>query len=277
MAADTLTADVLSPDSPDSPDAPDAPGARTAGRARPFRRAARLRVLLTPAAVCAVLAVLYVWVGAQDLDSIERRSLNRSVILAKAVEHLEMALAATALVVVIAIPLGIVASRSRNRVVTPVILTAANLGQAVPCVGILVLCTFLMGVGFQTALVGLVAYSVLPVLRNTMVGVQQVDPALVEAARGMGMTRGQVLRRVELRLAVPAILAGLRTALVLAVGVATLGAFVAAGGFGELIVNGLKLNRMPVTVVGGVLTACIAFLIDWLGAIAEDMLRPRGV
>ncbi|MFI7047431.1 ABC transporter permease [Streptosporangium sandarakinum] len=274
MAADTLTADVLSPDSPDSPDAP---GARTAGRARPFRRAARLRVLLTPAAVCAVLAVLYVWVGAQDLDSIERRSLNRSVILAKAVEHLEMALAATALVVVIAIPLGIVASRSRNRVVTPVILTAANLGQAVPCVGILVLCTFLMGVGFQTALVGLVAYSVLPVLRNTMVGVQQVDPALVEAARGMGMTRGQVLRRVELRLAVPAILAGLRTALVLAVGVATLGAFVAAGGFGELIVNGLKLNRMPVTVVGGVLTACIAFLIDWLGAIAEDMLRPRGV
>ncbi|MGV9536432.1 ABC transporter permease [Streptosporangium sandarakinum] len=277
MAADTLTADVLSPDSPDSPDAPDSPGARTAGRARPFRRAARLRVLLTPAAVCAVLAVLYVWVGAQDLDSIERRSLNRSVILAKAVEHLEMALAATALVVVIAIPLGIVASRSRNRVVTPVILTAANLGQAVPCVGILVLCTFLMGVGFQTALVGLVAYSVLPVLRNTMVGVQQVDPALVEAARGMGMTRGQVLRRVELRLAVPAILAGLRTALVLAVGVATLGAFVAAGGFGELIVNGLKLNRMPVTVVGGVLTACIAFLIDWLGAIAEDMLRPRGV
>ncbi|GAA3430309.1 ABC transporter permease [Streptosporangium sandarakinum] len=277
MAADTLTADVLSPDSPDSPDAPDSPGARTAGRARPFRRAARLRVLLTPAAVCAVLAVLYVWVGTQDLDSIERRSLNRSVILAKAVEHLEMALAATALVVVIAIPLGIVASRSRNRVVTPVILTAANLGQAVPCVGILVLCTFLMGVGFQTALVGLVAYSVLPVLRNTMVGVQQVDPALVEAARGMGMTRGQVLRRVELRLAVPAILAGLRTALVLAVGVATLGAFVAAGGFGELIVNGLKLNRMPVTVVGGVLTACIAFLIDWLGAIAEDMLRPRGV
>ncbi|MEU6744128.1 ABC transporter permease [Streptosporangium sandarakinum] len=280
MAADTLTADVLSPDSPGSPGspgAPDAPGARTAGRARPFRRAARLRVLLTPAAVCAVLAVLYVWVGAQDLDSIERRSLNRSVILAKAVEHLEMALAATALVVVIAIPLGIVASRSRNRVVTPVILTAANLGQAVPCVGILVLCTFLMGVGFQTALVGLVAYSVLPVLRNTMVGIQQVDPALVEAARGMGMTRGQVLRRVELRLAVPAILAGLRTALVLAVGVATLGAFVAAGGFGELIVNGLKLNRMPVTVVGGVLTACIAFLIDWLGAIAEDMLKPRGL
>lgn len=283
MAADTLTAGV--PDSeaaqtlktPGTPEALDATGALTTGAARPSRRATRLRLLLTPAAVCAVLAVLYAWVSAQDLDSIERRSLNGPVILAKAVEHLQMTLAATALVVVIAIPLGIVASRSRNRIITPVILTAANLGQAVPCIGLLVLCTFLLGVGFQTALVGLVAYSVLPVLRNTMVGVQQVDPALVEAARGMGMTRGQVLRRVELRLAVPAILAGLRTALVLTVGVATLGAFVAAGGFGELIINGLKLNRMPVTVVGGVLTACIAFLIDWLGALAEDVLRPRGL
>ncbi|GAB2489608.1 ABC transporter permease [Streptosporangium sandarakinum] len=280
VAADTLTADILGSEASEGagvPGAPETAGALTADRARPSRRAARLRLLLTPAAVCAVLAALYAWVSAQDLDSIEQRSLNPSVILTKAAEHLEMTLAATALVVVIAIPLGIVASRSRNRIATPVILTAANLGQAVPCIGLLVLCTFLMGVGFQTALVGLVAYSVLPVLRNTMVGVQQVDPALVEAARGMGMTRGQVLRRVELRLAVPAILAGLRTALVLTVGVATLGAFVAAGGFGELIINGLKLNRMPVTVVGGVLTACIAFLIDWLGALAENVLRPRGL
>ena len=248
-----------------------------AGRARPVRRVPGLRHLITPVAVCAVLAALYAWVGTLELDSIEERSLNAAVLLTKAVEHLQMTVAATALVVVIAIPLGVVASRSRNRLITPVILTIGNLGQAIPCIGLLVLCTFVMGVGFQTALVGLVAYAVLPVLRNTMVGVQQVDPALVEAARGMGMTRGQILRRVELKLAVPAILAGLRTALVLTVGVATLGAFVAAGGFGELIINGLKLNRMPVTIVGSVLTASIAFLIDWLGGLAEDVLKPRGM
>ncbi|WP_433443533.1 ABC transporter permease [Nonomuraea sp. CA-141351] len=241
------------------------------------RTAGGLRHVITPAAICVALAALYVWIGTLELDSIEQRSLNRSVILAKAVEHLEMTLAATALVVVIAIPLGVVASRARNRFIAPAILTVGNLGQAVPCIGLLVLCTFLMGVGFQTALVGLVAYAVLPVLRNTMVGVQQVDPALIQAARGMGMTKGQVLRRVELKLAVPAILAGLRTALVLTVGVATLGAFVAAGGFGELIINGLKLNRMPVTIVGGVLTACIAFFIDWLGGLAEKLLKPRGM
>ncbi|MFG2077110.1 ABC transporter permease [Nonomuraea maritima] len=235
------------------------------------------RHLITPAAVCVALLALYAWVSTLELDSIEQRSLNSSVLLAKTVEHLEMTLAATALVVVIAIPLGVLASRARNRVAATVILTLGNLGQAVPSIGLLVLCTFIMGVGFRTALVGLVAYAVLPVLRNTMVGVQQVDPALIEAARGMGMTRGQVLRRVELKLAVPTILAGLRTALVLTVGVATLGAFVAAGGYGELIINGLKLNRVPVTVVGGVLTACIAFLLDWLGGLAEDLLKPRGM
>jgi osmoprotectant transport system permease protein len=239
------------------------------------RRALALRHLFTPAAVAVVLIALYAWVSTLELDSIEQRSLNRAVLLAKTVEHLQMTIAATILVVVIAVPLGIVASR--NRVVAPIILTIGNLGQAVPCIGLLVLATFLMGVGFQTALVGLVAYAVLPVLRNTMVGVQQVDPALVEAARGMGMTKGQILRRVELKLAVPAILAGLRTALVLTVGVATLGAFVAAGGLGELIINGLKLNRMPVTIVGGVLTASIAFLIDWLGGLAENLLKPRGM
>lgn len=233
--------------------------------------------LATPAAIAVTLVVLYAWVSAQELDAIEQRSLNREVIWAKTVEHLQMTFAATALVVLIAIPLGIVASRARNRFIAPIILGLANLGQAVPAIGLLVLCTFLMGVGFQTALVGLVAYAILPVLRNTMVGVQQVDPALIEAARGMGMTKGQTLRRVELKLAVPAILAGLRTALVLTVGVATLGAFVAAGGFGELIINGLKLNRMPVTVVGGVLTACIAFFVDWLGRLAEDLLKPRGM
>ncbi|NUR92570.1 MAG: ABC transporter permease [Nonomuraea sp.] len=250
-----------------------------AGRTRRAagRRPAVLRHLFTPAAVAVVLIALYAWVSTLELDSIEQRSLNRAVLVAKTVEHLQMTVTATVLVVVIAIPLGVVASRARNRFVAPLILTAGNLGQAVPCIGLLVLATFLLGVGFQTALVGLVAYAVLPVLRNTMAGVRQVDPALVEAARGMGMTRGQILRRVELKLAVPAILAGLRTALVLTVGVATLGAFVAAGGLGELIINGLKLNRMPVTIVGGVLTASIAFLIDWLGGLAENLLKPRGM
>ncbi|GAB3977898.1 ABC transporter permease [Actinoallomurus acanthiterrae] len=254
---------------------PAAATAVPAARERPRRVAPRH--LLAPAALAAVLAALYLWVSGQRLDSIERRTLNSDYITARVVEHLRLTGLAVLLVVVIAIPLGVLLSRPAARWLSPVVLGVANLGQATPAIGLLVLLTIKFGVGFRIALIGLVAYAVLPVLRNTMVGVQQVDRALVEAARGMGMTRIQVLSRVELKLAIPVILAGLRTSLVMAVGVATLATFVNAGGLGDIIVNGIKLNRTPVLLTGSVLTACIALFIDWLGGLAEDALRPKGV
>ena len=93
----------------------------------------------------------------------------------------------------------------------------------------------------------------------------------------MGMTVGQSLRRIELPLASPVIIAGLRTALVFAVGVATVATFINAGGLGDMIVNGLKLQRYPVIVVGAVLVAAIAVLIDWLAGLVEDLVRPKGL
>jgi osmoprotectant transport system permease protein len=244
-------------------------------------RRSRARVLLrhlgTPIAIAAALGVLYLWVHGLKLDSIERRTLNYAYMHDRVIEHLKLTLLASVIIVVIAIPLGVLVSRPRAKWVSPVILGLSNLGQAIPSIGVLVLLTIKFGVGFKIAMIGLVAYGVLPVLRNTMVGIQQVDPSLVEAARGMGMTRLQVLISVELRLAVPVILAGLRTALVLTVGVATLATFVNAGGLGDMIVNGIKLSRHAVLITGGVLTCCIAFLVDWLGNLAEDVLRPRGL
>ncbi len=262
MAADALTGA--------GPVAVAAPSGR--GRTRVL-----LRHLGTPLTIAVVLGVLYLWVHGLRLDSIERRTLNYTFMHDRVVEHLKLTVAATVLVTVIAIPLGVLVSRPAARWVSPIVLGLSNLGQAVPSIGLLVLLTIKFGVGFKIAMIGLVAYAVLPVLRNTMVGIQQVDPALVEAARGMGMTRRQVLFSVELRLAVPVILAGLRTALVLTVGVATLAAFVNAGGLGEMIINGIKLGRHPVLITGSVLTCCIAFLVDWLGNLAEDVLRPRGL
>lgn len=255
------------------------PATAAVSASRPAGRSRRtvLRHLATPLLLAAVLAVLYLWVSAQRLDSIERRTLNAGYIDARVGEHLRLTVLAVLLVIVIAIPLGVVLSRRAARWLSPVVLGLANLGQATPAIGLLVLLTIKFGVGFRIALIGLVAYAVLPVLRNTMVGVQQVDRALIEAARGMGMTRTQVLFRVELKLAIPVILAGLRTSLVLAVGVATLATFVNAGGLGDIIVNGIKLNRTPVLLTGSVLTACIAFLVDWIGGVAEAVLRPKGV
>jgi len=235
------------------------------------------RVVAMPVALAVVLTLLYLWVSGQQLDSIELRTLNSEYLTARVAEHLRLTVLALLLVVVIAIPLGVLLSRPSARWLSPAVLGLANLGQATPAIGLLVLLTIVFGVGFTIAMVGLVAYAVLPVLRNTIVGIRQVDPALVEAARGMGMTRGQVLWRVELKLAIPVILAGLRTALVMAVGVATLATFVNAGGLGDIIVNGIKLNRTPVLITGSVLTACIAFLVDWVGGVAEDLLRPKGI
>jgi len=226
--------------------------------------------------VLVVLAVLFLWLSSIHLDSIEKRTLNIDYIVNRTREHLGLSIVASALVAILAIPTGIALSRTRSRVVRGIVLGVANVGQATPAIGVIILLAIVWQIGYTTALVALVVYSFLPVLRNTLIGLQQVDENVRESARGMGMTPNQVLFRVELPLAVPVILAGLRTSLVFAVGVATVATFINAGGLGDMIVNGLKLQRYPVLITGAVLVACIALLIDWVAGLAEDRLRPRG-
>lgn len=227
--------------------------------------------------VAAVLLLTYLWISMLTLDSIELRTLNADYISSRIWEHLLLSVCAAALVAVLAIPAGIAVSRSKARVFNAIVIGIANIGQATPAIGVVILLAIIWKTGFTTALVALVAYSFLPVLRNTITGLQQVDESVREAARGMGMRPSQVLRRIELPLASPVIIAGLRTALVFAVGVATVATFINAGGLGDMIVNGLKLQRYPVLVVGAVLVACIAVLIDWAAGLLEDVLKPRGM
>lgn len=117
----------------------------------------------------------------------------------------------------------------------------------------------------------------LPVLRNTITGIEGVDPTLVEAGRGLGMSGLGVLLRVELPLALPVIMTGVRTALVLLVGTATLATFINAGGLGSLIVTGITLFRYPVLVSGALLVALLALLVDWAGRMLEFTVRPKGL
>jgi osmoprotectant transport system permease protein len=245
---------------------------RRAGIQRHLGRLVGLPLLL--AAVC---AALFTYLATTNLDEIERRTINPGFITQRLIEHIELAGLSTILVIAIAVPLGILLTRPAARRLTPIALALANIGQAVPSIGLLVLLALTVGVGFNEAIIALVVYSVLPVLRNTMVGLQQVDSSLIEAGRGMGMTRLGVLVRIELPLAVPVILAGIRTALVINVGTATLATFVDGGGLGDLINNGLRLSRQPVILAGGVLTAVLALFIDWLAGITEEVLRPRGL
>lgn len=249
------------------------PGRRRAS----VRRRAMLRRFIPLIVVALALLATWLWVSSLTLDSIEARTLNANYIVARVREHLVLSFTAAVLVAVLAIPAGIAVTRSKSRLFTGFMVGLANIGQATPAIGVVILLAIVWQTGFTTALVALVAYSFLPVLRNTMAGLEQVDRNITESARGMGMTPAQVLRRVELPLASPVILAGLRTALVFAVGVATVATFINAGGLGDMIVNGLKLQRFPVLLVGAVLVACIAILIDWLAGLVEEFVRPRGL
>jgi osmoprotectant transport system permease protein len=230
-----------------------------------------------PLMLMLVWVALYVWVTSQELDSIERRTLNRDYLVARLEEHLRLTASATLLVVVIAVPLGVILTRPFAKALTPLVLGLANAGQAIPAIGLLVLLTLEFGVGFEIALFSLVVYSLLPVLRNTIVGLEQVDAFIIEAGRGMGMSRLSVLFKIELPLAVPVILAGIRTALVIAVSVSTVATFVNAGGLGDIIINGIKLNRTPVLVTGSIILTSLALLIDWAGGVVEDVIRPQGI
>jgi osmoprotectant transport system permease protein len=236
-----------------------------------------LRVLTTPALVVVAGAALWAYLRGQHLDSIEQRSINAPVITARLVEHLELVGLSTAVVIAVAIPLGVLLTRPRLRRLSPAVLALANVGQAVPTIGVLVLLAVAVGIGTREALLALVLCSALPVLRNTMVGLQGIDRSLIDAGRGMGLSRTTVLLRVELPLAVPVMLAGLRVALILNVGSATLATFTNAGGLGDLINTGIVLNRTTILLTGSVLTALLALTIDWLVSLAETVLRPRGL
>ncbi|MFT7838008.1 ABC transporter permease [Saccharothrix sp. BKS2] len=242
------------------------------------RRADRLRLLIQPIAVLVLVGGVLAWAFSRDLDSIERQSINAPALASATWDHLVISFAVTALVLVVAVPLGVVLTRRWARRAAPVFLGIATIGQASPAVGILVLFFLVSGLdGLWAAVLPIAFYTLLPVLRNTMVGLQGVDPALVDAGRGIGMSAATVLRRIELPLAVPLILAGLRTALVHAVGVATLAVFVNGGGLGLLIDTGYKLARVTVLITGAVLAVGLALLVDWLGAVAETYLGPKGL
>ncbi len=236
------------------------------------------RYLVMPVFLVAVCVGLYLWLGSLSLDSIEQRSINREVIFRSLIRHLEITGVATLVVVVLAVTAGVILTRPAFRKVAPYITAVASTGQALPSIGVLILIAIIFDqFGFKAAVVGLVLYAFLPVMSNTMVGLNQVDRPTIESARGMGMTKGAVLRKIELPLAVPVILAGIRTALVINVGTATLGTFVNAGGLGDIINLGLTTGREIVTLVGSVLAASLALFIDHIAGVAESRLSPKGL
>jgi len=200
---------------------------------------------------------------------------RRVVTLQLAAWHLVLTGTAAVLACLVAVPLGVAASR-RPRVAT-IGLAVAGVLQTVPSIALLAFMLPVFGVGARAAIVALFLYGLLPILRNTITGVRGVDPLVTEVGVGLGMTPRQLLWRVELPLATPVILAGIRTSTVINVGTATLAAFIGAGGLGEPIVTGLTITNTNLVLSGALPAAVLALAVDGVLAAAEHRLTPRGL
>lgn len=200
---------------------------------------------------------------------------NSGKLLEQSLEHVGLTSLSVVVAVLIALPAGIVATRV-PRMASP-LLGAAGILQTIPSIALLGFMLPLVGIGVKPAIIALFLYALLPILRNTYTGIKGVAPAVVEAAAGMGMSGRQVLLKVELPLALPVIFAGIRTATVINVGVATLAAYIGAGGLGEFIFGGIALNNNTMILAGAIPAALLALLLDQLLAMLQRrrMVRLR--
>lgn len=192
-------------------------------------------------------------------------------------QHLVLTAVSVTLAALVGIPLGILITRWTAA--APPVLAAAGVIQTVPGLALLAFMIPVpgLGLGTRSAVLALSLYALLPIVRNTWTGLRSVDAGVLEAARGMGMRPRQILTMVELPLAIPTIMAGIRTSAVITVGVATLAAFIGAGGLGEPILTGLYLNDNVLILAGAVPAAVLAVLVDQALGLMEGLLAPRGL
>lgn len=196
-------------------------------------------------------------------------------ILVASWEHLQLTFISLFLATFIAIPLGILLTRYKKWSEPIIGITA--IFQTVPSLALLGFMIPLLGIGTTPAIVALTIYGLLPILRNTYTGVVGVNSATVEAGTGMGMTSLQVLWMVELPMALSIIMAGVRTATVLIIGVATLAALIGAGGLGDLIYRGIAMSNSPLILAGALPAALLAIFFDFSLKYLETKSQPRGV
>lgn len=195
-----------------------------------------------------------------------------SRVLARTAEHLFLVGVSLGVAVLVAVPLGILAARRRR--LGQAILGVVGVGQTIPALALLVIMVPLFGIGPAPALVALFLYSLLPIVRNTHAGLTGIAPALIESAEALGLPRGARLWRIELPLAAPTVLAGIKTAAVINVGGATLGALVGAGGYGQPILTGIRLDDTALILEGALPAALLALLVQLLFERGERALLP---
>ncbi len=201
---------------------------------------------------------------------------NSSYVFEQFLRHFLISIYGVLFASIVAIPLGFFVARRRK--LSRLTISIANVMQTIPSLAMLAILMFLIGTGPDTVVFAVFLYAILPILKNTVAGINSVTPELVDAAaaRGMGMTKYQLMTKVELPLAISIIMGGIRNALVLAIGVTAVGTFIGAGGLGDIITRGITVAKgSPIIIAGAIPTALMAVLADFLLGIIEHKLTPR--
>lgn len=196
-------------------------------------------------------------------------------LISKTVEHFYISMIALLIAIVVAVPLGIILSKMKRT--SNIVLTVAGVLQTIPTLAVLAVMIPIFGVGKLPAIIALFIYVLLPILNNTVLGVKNIDSNIKEAAISMGMTRFQLMKDVELPLALPLILGGIRLSSVYVISWATLASYVGAGGLGDFVFNGLNLYDTLMIVSAAVLVTALALIVDLLLSLVEKWAVPKGL
>jgi len=197
--------------------------------------------------------------------------------------HLWIIFVAIIIAVFLGVFLGIYITGKGRGQIADTILYLAEIVMTIPSLALFGLLMLLLGgiglkaIGFLPAVIALIVYGQLPILRNTYTAIRAVDPAMIEAGRGMGMTERQILFKIELPLASPVIMAGIRNSIVLVIGIATIAAVIGAGGLGVPIFRGIRNARMDLILIGGICVSILALIVDGLMAMVERRITPKGL
>lgn len=198
---------------------------------------------------------------------------NSGHLLALTIEHLLMVGYGIGLALIVGIPLGIIAAKFEK--LAPIIIALSNVLQLIPSLAMLAILMLYFGFGFKTIVIGLFLYSLLPIVKNTYVGIKEVDESIIESGIGSGMTTMQLLRKIQFPLSIPFLLAGIRLAAVIAISVATIGPYIGAGGLGNEIVSGISLQNDLMIYAGAIPATLIAIVADLILGKIENKTKKR--
>ncbi len=190
-------------------------------------------------------------------------------------EHIYLTLIAVVIAIAIGVPLGILITRVKK--LSGFVIGLANALQAMPSLAMLGFMIPILGIGSRPSIVMIFLYSLLPIIKNTYIGLSNVDESMLEAGKGMGMTGGQLMRMVQLPLALPVIMGGIRISAVTAVGLTTLAALIGAGGLGQLIYRGISMVNNKMIIAGAIPAMILALLVDFVLSLMEKAVTPKGL